>query len=511
MKNILIIIIAFAICNNSCAQFKKVIEEEESIYHHGQLIITAGGNYLLPDFLIIDTMGTPLVFHTFNEYGGGYSDIKKLKNGNYSVLSGEHLSTTQQGALLFIADTAGNIIQKIVYDTIPQGINSLLNCTDNNFLMAGISWNISPFTNNYPNVYKLDSLGNALWHKYYLNAYSWRGRTTLLQLSDNNYLVTLESSNSDLGCALLKLDTAGNVIWCKSYFRPGGSLQAVLENSDGSIMMLGYPVYQPGFHQTLYFMKVDSQGTFMWAKSYGDYFGSYLNSNYSLRHSIDGGFIISAPITPYNRTGNDLMLIKLDSLGSVEWTRSHGEDGTNEIAIDAIQSSDGGYFILGATDAGIPAAGYYFIKTDSLGIAGCQENTDTIIINNIFTTDSSIALLDTLVPVQTFSSTIHDSILSLPLLSNGCILNFVNKNDLYYSKSYPYPNPTSGKFNLNPPRNFASGDYLTVFDSMGRIVLQKEVMGKEDTDVDLSRQSKGVYLIRISVSNKISESKIVVL
>ena len=229
-----------------------------------------------------------------------------------------------------------------------------------------------------------------------------------------------------------------------------------------------------------------------------------------MKRAADGGYIISAPITPRIRSGSDLMIIKTDSSGNLEWSRSHGEDGTNETSIDAFPTSDGGYFVVGTTDAGIPGPGYYIIKTDSLGFAGCQEYTDTLIVNNIFTTDSAIAITDTLVPVLTFNSTIQDTILPMPPVYNGCLLNTSQSHDFTRSKSFAYPNPSNGKVNIKSSEPFTKGSYLTVYDSMGRIVIQKPVAKEEDKQIDLSGQGHGIYLLRIKEGEKVSESKLVV-
>ncbi len=82
------------------------------------------------------------------------------------------------------------------------------------------------------------------------------------------------------------------------------------------------------------------------------------------------------------------------------------------------------------------------------------------------------------------------------------------------SSLFIYPNPTNGIVNLNFNSNSDNRDVqITVIDMLGRVVY-KEPLGLVPSNyqksIDLSRQSKGVYLVQVNTSDKTITKKIVV-
>ncbi len=57
---------------------------------------------------------------------------------------------------------------------------------------------------------------------------------------------------------------------------------------------------------------------------------------------------------------------------------------------------------------------------------------------------------------------------------------------------------------------FKKGNTITVYDSMGKVILQKNYANEKDGQLDLSRYGKGIYLVRITEREKVRESKVVV-
>ncbi len=101
-----------------------------------------------------------------------------------------------------------------------------------------------------------------------------------------------------------------------------------------------------------------------WGIQYG---GGTVDIPYTIKITTDGGTIAGGytdskdgDITPQpNRDYWDLWLVKLDKCGQIQWERSVGGTGY-ESARDLVQTSDGGYLVLGetnSTDGGV-IAGY---------------------------------------------------------------------------------------------------------------------------------------------------------
>ena len=81
----------------------------------------------------------------------------------------------------------------------------------------------------------------------------------------------------------------------------------------------------------------------------------------SVQQTADGGYIIAGT------RGNDVLLIKTDPDGRVEWEETYGTNET-ERGYSAQQTSDGGYIVAGATYAShVRKMDVYLVKTDSGG------------------------------------------------------------------------------------------------------------------------------------------------
>lgn len=101
-----------------------------------------------------------------------------------------------------------------------------------------------------------------------------------------------------------------------------------------------------------------------WSRHYG---GADVDIPHSIKFTIDGGTIVAGytdsrggDVSPQpNREYWDLWVLKLDQCGNIQWERSFGGTGY-ESARDILQTSDGGYIVLGetnSTDGGV-IAGY---------------------------------------------------------------------------------------------------------------------------------------------------------
>ena len=178
--------------------------------------------------------------------------------------------------------------------------------------------------------------------------------------------------------------------------------------------------------------------------------------------------------------------------------------------MDVSQTPDGGYIVLGNTSASYPSIGYYIFKTDSLGFAGCQEYSDTITYGNYSVHDSSIVLTAVPQNIVVTGSNLRDTLLSPPLTYDGCLLNPVKEKFHIDKTQNVFPNPTTGKVNIQSSEPFKKGNTITVYDSMGKVILQKNYANEKDGQLDLSRYGKGIYLVRIMEGEKVRESKVVV-
>ena len=150
-------------------------------------------------------------------------------------------------------------------------------------------------------------------------------------------------------------------------------------------------------------LKLDPSGDIEWQKAYGGSEDDYL---FAFDNTADGGYVLGC-FTASGATGNktepnygnmDYWIIKIDSLGNIEWQNAlegYGDDRLHGIQ----QTADGGYIVGGTTDS--PMGGdksedvfgeedYWVVKLDASGniewdnnIGGVSEDEQFSIIQTI--------------------------------------------------------------------------------------------------------------------------------
>ncbi|MCF6131832.1 T9SS type A sorting domain-containing protein [Flavobacterium wongokense] len=151
--------------------------------------------------------------------------------------------------------------------------------------------------------------------------------------------------------------------WQK-YF--GGSkadeARCIKHTSDGGYIVGAYTFSNDGqvsgLHGTIedfWVVKLAADGTIQWQKTFG---GTGDEEIYSIAQTTDGGYIIAGYAT-YPNDGDvtgvhsndyreDFWVIKISSTGNLEWQKALG-GSLNEVARDIKQTPDGGYIVIGST------------------------------------------------------------------------------------------------------------------------------------------------------------------
>ncbi len=222
---------------------------------------------------------------------------------------------------------------------------------------------------------KISSTGSLEWTKTY-GGTQWEGTAFARQTSDGGYIVAgiVELSGFNPNVYLVKTASDGSPQWTKSF--SGSSTErvaSVRKTNDGGYVIAGM-TYSFGTFADMYLIKTSSDGNIGaglgWAKTFG---GSYQNEGFYSQQTSDGGYIIIGETDAYGYgagTGNsaDIYLVKTSSAGSVQWTKTYGGPD-NEVGYSAQQTNDGGYIITGFT-SNLGAGGYddiYLVKASSNG------------------------------------------------------------------------------------------------------------------------------------------------
>ena len=111
------------------------------------------------------------------------------------------------------------------------------------------------------------------------------------------------------------------------------------------------------------FIAMDSLGAVVWAKQYSE--GPFTFNNVTdAALTSDGGYIATG-----SSDNNDLLLLKLDAGGNVQWDNEYGGAGS-ESGSRVFQTSDGGYVAVGSSTGSFgtkDSSSVYIVKVNSAG------------------------------------------------------------------------------------------------------------------------------------------------
>ena len=170
------------------------------------------------------------------------------------------------------------------------------------------------------------------------------GYTSLREPQDVNYGNgwTTEPSKPDI--YLVKTGANGNKQWEKTF---GGAKSDeghfVQQTTDGGYIIIGSTNSTGAGGMDVYMIKTGAGGSKQWERTFG---GAKSDEGYSVRQTIDGGYIIAGATASSGAGNNDVYLVKTDASGNTQWEKSFGGVLTDE-GYSVQQTSDGGYIIAG--------------------------------------------------------------------------------------------------------------------------------------------------------------------
>jgi len=189
------------------------------------------------------------------------------------------------------------------------------------------------------NLTKIDVFGNVVWSKKYDNLGDAYGPN---EIADGNFVL---AGGDTGGLVIAKFDTSGNIIWANSYGDIATSYFKPIETHDKAITSLGWTYSLGAGMHDFYFVKTDSLGNLLWAKSYG---GSDADIGQCFTETKDNGFILVGMTTSFNAVDYDLYVIKIDSIGNTIWSKKYGTPAS-DIPYSVDITPDNGYLISGVS------------------------------------------------------------------------------------------------------------------------------------------------------------------
>jgi uncharacterized delta-60 repeat protein len=355
---------------------------------------TGGGNYSFPENLGINVTTTDInaklhiknvdvnvkdflvestaMINSIRAIGGTNGDIassiQQTSDGGY-IVAGNTLSfgAGNQDFLIIKLNSSGNIQWSRAIGGIDSDqAQSIQQTSDGGYIVAGLIYFLIP--GNYDVlIIKLDSSGNIQWSRA-IGGTNYDSAVSIQQTSDGGYIVAGRTRSFGAGnydALIIKLDSSGNIQWSRAI---GGTNEddavSIQQTSDGGYIVAGYTNSFGAGNSDALIIKLNSSGNIQWSRAIG---GTNDDRAFSIQQTSDGGYIVAGGTWSFGAGNYDVLIIKLDSSGNIQWSRAIG--GTNrDLASSIQQTSDGGYIVAGGTWSF--GAGNYdvlIIKLDSSG------------------------------------------------------------------------------------------------------------------------------------------------
>jgi hypothetical protein len=344
------------------------------------------------------------------------------------------IPNVQTDIVLYILDTAFNMLDTALFGdaNLDKG-KRIINNSDG-------SYTIACYNDSYPDLIKADSAGSIIWSR----SYGLSGLYSVKHSLDGGYFICGNAGGSFVDpMYVAKLDSMGFVIWYKTFYNNNMFIFTDIEPTpDGGVVALCDEA-------SLY--KISAIGDSLWKKNV---YPAYTR----ITKTTDGNLIMTG-------AGTGMALVKADTSGNIIWAKQFSyypfTPGIWYESNDVIQTSDGGYMLCGLIDS-FGVQNLYVVKTDSLGLVttGLFEVENQLLKSYCYPNPMN----------QTAQITFMD--MNLPVLKNNTLRLYDSRGILLKEEqvlSWPY---TLQRNNMPPGFHFYTISVQKEVISTGKLVME---------------------------------------
>jgi hypothetical protein len=443
----------------------------------GGFLIAGSIGYTQNVLIKTNAYGDTIWTKTFGDIISGYSYydqcIKQLKDSGYALLvNSDNLFYPN----LLRINSNGDLIWAKSFDIMFSNGCSFIETSDSGFVIVGTGLGGETIY-----IIKTDISGIVQWTECMGQTVSTWGGSSVTQ-SYSGDIVISGTANSQ---TFIKDITSGNYLCYQ-----GSAGTCIKQTTDSGFVITGLTGTSKFF-----LIKTDSILQLQWYKSYGNVNG-YCSGSPTCYQTYDDGYIVMGNYTDNNASQSDLVVIKIDTIGNIQWSRLIGTP-FSEWGTGIEQASDSGYVIVGTTEKGNNDLDIYFAKLDSLGNLGCNENAILMSVGNSITT-GFLNGQDSLRSVNDFAiSFLVGSGIDIFDPCNLANINNQHEEQAFFSVS---PDPFTSLINLHYSNFLNTKISLQIFDMIGRKVFEKESV-IQDQNLDLSFLHDGFYTVHLNADN----------
>lgn len=302
-------------------------------------------------------------------YGGTQSDkamsaARTLDSGYVFCGSTESFGNGMSDMFTVCTDSVGDTLWTHAYGSSENEFGMSIKALDNgNFIACGTA-TVSGSTDIY--VVLIDKFGFPVWIKTFGGAGRQNGYD-IQPTPDGNFLIIGDTPGQSTDIKLIKIDANGNEIWSKEL---GGSgidvAQKIITLLDGGFLLCGYTTSSGVGGSDIFIIKLDSTGTSQWSKTYGGSQADVCNDAIQLP---DTTYLLCGSTNSFGNGQSDGFVIKLTSTGDSLWSKTYGKSESDGFySIRSAKDSLNGFILAGFTYSfGFGSSDMYLVRIDKEG------------------------------------------------------------------------------------------------------------------------------------------------
>ncbi len=244
---------------------------------------------------------------------------------------------------------------------------ALVYLQDGGYCLVGSATGSFGLTQSQALVVKVGATGSVEWATLFGGDNSEDLNDAALSPDNSLYAVGWSWSFGTGGSDFLvaRLNPDGSLAWARGY--GGGSedyAEGVLATQDGGALVVGGTYsFGAGGHDFMV-LKIDSNGAVEWAKAYG---GIINEAAYAAVQTSDGGYLVVGKTASFGSGADDILILRLTNGGLVSWAKVYG-GSADDWPQSVIQTPDGGFVVAGVSFSYGPGiSGAFLLKIDSQG------------------------------------------------------------------------------------------------------------------------------------------------
>lgn len=237
--------------------------------------------------------------------------------GDGFMLGGEAPGTLL-GVSLTNTDANGTPNWVRTYDMSPDGfgrgaITTMEQLPGGDFIVAGAA----------PELFfaRIGADGAVVWAKRVVTGL-YPIATDIALTSDGNFVLTGKRQANAFDPFIIKAAPDGTVLWSKVYDTAAENSEfftSIVETPDGGFMAYGYWNYNL-VYMNLLVVKLNMDGGVEWSKLYGQSPVNTFLMAHTIRATADGNYTLSAAATTFQSQTYEPLLVKIDAAGTVLWS-----------------------------------------------------------------------------------------------------------------------------------------------------------------------------------------------